>query len=51
MAYQFKIKVRTQLTPYVYEQLEEALRRLFQERGIKATIEDSVTGNTTVSEG
>lgn len=41
------IKVESDVTEYVYENLEDDIRNLLESQGIKADIFDSVTGNTT----
>ena len=41
------IKVELDMTEYAYEVLEDDIRNLFERKGIKADIFDSVTGNST----
>jgi hypothetical protein len=43
------IKVKTLITPESAEILEEKLRDLLRSFGIEAVIEDSITGNTTLT--
>ena len=44
-----KIKIGTALLPEQHERLEDDLRDFLIKQGIKATIENTSTGNTTVA--
>ena len=44
------IKVKAPITSEEAEELEEEIRDLLRKNGIDATIEDSITGNTTVTD-
>ena len=43
------IKLKTLITPEEAEILEEKIRDLLRNCSIEATIEDSITGNTTLT--
>lgn len=42
-----KIKIQQFLTPEAHERLEDGIRDYLWEYGVKAIIENTVTGNTT----
>jgi len=42
-----QIKIKDVLTPYDFEKLEDELKNFLEKKGLNATIENSVTGNTT----
>jgi hypothetical protein len=43
------IKIKSVITPELAEMLEEKIRDLFRDWNIEATIDDSITGNTTTT--
>ncbi len=43
------IKIESLFTPETAEKLEEKIRDLLRDWNIEATIEDSITGNTTMT--
>ena len=45
-----KIKIGTYLLSEQHEQLEEDLRDFFNKKGIKATLENTATGNNIVAD-
>lgn len=45
----FTIKLKTLITPECAEIVEEKIRDLLRNCDIEATIEDSITGNTTLT--
>ena len=44
------IKLKAPITSEEAEELEEEIRDLLRKNGVDATIEDSITGNTTVTD-
>ena len=46
----FTIKLKAPITSEEAEELEEKIRDLLRANEIEATIEDSITGNTTVTD-
>ncbi len=46
----FTIKLETLITPECAEMLEEELRDCLRNFGVGAVIEDSITGNTTLTD-